>query len=102
MEINPVFVRRLYLCWLLAHKDKPNVPRLMQLTGWPRRTLQDVLKALPGMGVTLCFVEQGVRHNDGYYTLTDWGPLDAEWIAQHADGLLACLDQPVHAEFARP
>ncbi|ACY83955.1 winged helix-turn-helix domain-containing protein [Edwardsiella piscicida] len=102
MEINPVFARRLYLCWLLTHEEKPNVPRLMQLTGWPRRTLQDVLKALPGLGVTLRFVEQGVRHNDGYYTLTDWGPLDAGWIAQHVDGLVACLDQSGPRETARP
>ncbi|MBX9334874.1 helix-turn-helix domain-containing protein, partial [Serratia marcescens] len=51
MGINPVFARRLYLCWLISHSERPNVPRLMALTGWPRRTLQDVLKALPGMGV---------------------------------------------------
>lgn len=53
MDFNPVFARRLYLCWLLSHIEKPNVPHLMQVTGWPRRTLQDVLKALPGMGIEL-------------------------------------------------
>lgn len=66
MGINPVFARRLYLCWLISHSERPNVPRLMALTGWPRRTLQDVLKALPGMGVELQFVQQGVRNNDGF------------------------------------
>ncbi len=53
MELNPVFARRLYLCWLISSAEALNVPRLMTLTGWPRRTLQDVLKALPGLGVTL-------------------------------------------------
>ena len=66
MGINPVFARRFYLCWLISHSERPNVPRLMALTGWPRRTLQDVLKALPGMGVELQFVQQGVRNNDGF------------------------------------
>lgn len=51
MELNPVFARRLYLCWLISSAEALNVPRLMTLTGWPRRTLQDVLKALPGLGL---------------------------------------------------
>ncbi len=46
MDFNPVFARRLYLCWLISHLEKPNVPHLIQVTGWPRRTLQDVIKAL--------------------------------------------------------
>lgn len=91
MEFNPVFARRLYLCWLLTQLDKPNVPHLMQVTGWPRRTLQDVLKALPGMGVTLSFVQNGVRNNDGYYRLSDWGPLNERWIRQHHDALKCAI-----------
>lgn len=59
MGINSVLARRLYLCWLISHCDRPNGPRLMELTGWPRRTLQDVLKTLPGMGLKLQFVQQG-------------------------------------------
>lgn len=73
MELNPVFARRLYLCWLISSAEALNVPRLMTLTGWPRRTLQDVLKALPGLGVTLTFVQHGVRNNAGYYQLESWG-----------------------------
>ncbi|CNH03546.1 Uncharacterized protein conserved in bacteria [Yersinia pekkanenii] len=42
MELNPVFARRLYLCWLINRGDSLNVPRLMALTDWPRRTRQDV------------------------------------------------------------
>lgn len=87
MELNPVFARRLYLCWLLTQMEKPNVPRLMEITGWPRRTLQDVLKALPGMGVTLNFVQQGIRNNDGFYQLSDWGPLNEGWIQRHHQAL---------------
>lgn len=92
MEINPVFARRLYLCWLISTNEHPNVPRLMELTGWPRRTLQDVLKALPGLGLELQFVQQGVRNNAGYYQLVSWGPLSQGWINQHHEMLLAAID----------
>jgi hypothetical protein len=92
MPLNSVFARRLYLCWLISHHERPNVPRLMALTGWPRRTLQDVLKALPGMGIELQFIQQGIRNNDGYYQLADWGPLDSQWITRHHDQLLAAIE----------
>lgn len=93
MMLNSVFARRLYLCWLLDNEQKPNVPKLMEITGWPRRTLQDVLKALPGMGVELDFIQQGIRNNDGYYQLSSWGPLDRQWIEHHREQLIAAIAQ---------
>ncbi len=48
MELNPVFARRLYLAVLVEEMERPNVPRLIEATGWPRRTIQDVLKSLSG------------------------------------------------------
>lgn len=92
LNLNSVFARRLYLCWLLDNEQKPNVPRLMEMTGWPRRTLQDVLKALPGMGVELEFVQQGIRNNDGYYQISGWGPLDPQWIGRHREQLLDAIE----------
>ncbi|AVX37277.1 MULTISPECIES: helix-turn-helix domain-containing protein [Yersinia] len=91
MELNPVFARRLYLCWLISSHDSMNVPRLMELTGWPRRTLQDVLKALPSLGITLTFVQDGIRNNAGYYQLESWGPLNKKWINDHHDFILAAI-----------
>lgn len=91
MELNPVFARRLYLCWLISSTDALNVPRLMELTGWPRRTSQDILKALPGLGVTLTFVQDGVRNNDGYYRLDSWGPLNKKWIQENHSFILAAI-----------
>ncbi len=74
MELSPVFARRLYLALLVENLERPNVPKLIEKTGgWPRRTIQDVLKALPGIGIELIFVQDGRRHNDGYYQLSDWG-----------------------------
>lgn len=80
MELNPVFARRLYLALLVEQLDRPNVPKLIEITGWPRRTIQDVLKALPGFGIELAFIQDGKRHNDGYYQLSDWGPFDVHWL----------------------
>lgn len=91
MELNPVFARRLYLCWLISSHESMNVPRLMELTGWPRRTLQDVIKALPGLGITLTFVQDGVRNNAGHYQLTHWGPLNKKWVHDHHDFILAAI-----------
>lgn len=45
MELSPVFARRLYLALLVENLERPNVPKLIEKTGWPRRTIQDVLKA---------------------------------------------------------
>lgn len=92
MALNSVFARRIYLCWLIYQYERPNVPRLMELTGWPRRTLQDVLKALPGMGIELHFIQQGIRNNDGYYQLADWGPFSVKWVEKHHEALLAAIE----------
>jgi hypothetical protein len=51
-----------------------------------------VLKALPGLGVELQFVQQGVRNNDGFYQLENWGPLNKSWIHQHHQTLLAAIE----------
>ena len=81
MELSPIFARRLYLALLVQNLDRPNVPKLIESTGWPRRTIQDVLKALPGIGIELRFVQDGRRHNDGYYQLSNWGPFDYQWVS---------------------
>ncbi len=84
MELSPVFARRLYLALLVEDLERPNVPKLIEETGWPpRRTIQDVLKALPGIGIELMFIQDGRRHNDGYYHLSDWGgPFDSQWVVE--------------------
>ncbi|MCL9782530.1 helix-turn-helix domain-containing protein [Vibrio sp. S4M6] len=86
MDLSPVFARRLYIALLVESLERPNVPKLIATTGWPRRTIQDVLKALPGLGIELMFVQDGRRHNDGYYQLSDWGPFDSQWVLdRHKD-----------------
>lgn len=91
-DFNPTFARRLITADLIAHAERPSVPELMRLTGWPRRTLQDIIKALPGLGLEVEFVQDGQRNNDGYYRLNNWGALDPNWINQHRSELRQLLD----------
>ncbi|MEH6628578.1 MAG: helix-turn-helix domain-containing protein [Motiliproteus sp.] len=78
--LNPTFCRRLLITHLIATDSRPSVPQLMTLTGWPRRTIQDIIKALPGMGVALHFQQDGKRNNDGYYVVQSWGGIDKHWV----------------------
>lgn len=83
MQLSPVFARRLYIALLIQHSERPNVPKLIESTGWPRRTIQDVLKALPAIGINLSFIQDGRRHNDGYYCIKDWGPFDVKVLNRY-------------------
>ncbi len=91
MELSPVFARRLYLALLVESLERPNVPKLIEKTGWPRRTIQDVIKAMPGIGIELNFVQDGRRHNDGYYQLSAWGPFDSQWVTARKKYIAASL-----------
>ena len=91
-SLNPTFARRLIVAQLIHSQPRPNLPELIRLTGWPRRTLQDILKALPGLGLEIAFVQDGKRNNDGYYKLDSWGPFDPQWIGLHRRQLFALLD----------
>ncbi len=93
-NLNPTFARRLILAHLIETLQRPSVPALMDATGWPRRTIQDALKSLPEYGLQIAFVEEGVRHNDGYYRVTDWGPFDARWIAARWPALRQQMQLP--------
>lgn len=91
-NLNPTFARRLIVAQLIHSQPRPCVPELMRLTGWPRRTLQDILKALPGLGLELEFVQDGIRNNAGFYQIKSWGPLNPLWIEQHRLALYRLLD----------
>ena len=91
MELSPVFARRLYLALLVENLERPNVPKLIETTGWPRRTIQDDLKALPGIGIELTFIQDGRRHNDGYYQLSNWGPFDSQWVLERQGAIANSL-----------
>ena len=63
----------------------------MEKTGWPRRTIQDVIKAIPGMGVNIYFKQDGRRNNDGYYVIDHWGAINQDWLTQNIDNVKSTL-----------
>lgn len=90
-KLNSTFARRLLISHLVVTIDRPSVPVLMAETGWPRRTIQDVIKAIPGMGVNIYFKQDGCRNNDGYYVIDHWGAIDPGWLNTNIHSVKAAL-----------
>ena len=82
-KLNATFCRRLIILDLIDKDPRPSVPQLIAVTGWPRRTIQDILKALPGIGVDIHFHQDGKRNNDGYYIVDSWGAIDRKWVTDN-------------------
>ncbi|MED5296728.1 MAG: winged helix-turn-helix domain-containing protein [Pseudomonadota bacterium] len=88
------FYRRLYVAHLIA-SGVDTVPAITTATGMPRRTAQDTLSALEELDIECHFDhEQGKPHNIGHYRIVDWGPIDATWLASHAERLRQTLGYP--------
>ncbi|GIB30061.1 hypothetical protein VCSRO44_0957 [Vibrio cholerae] len=77
MELSPVFARRLYLALLVESLERPNVPKLIEKTGWPRRTIQDVIKAMPGIGIELNLCKMAADTMMATTSFLTGGPLTA-------------------------
>ena len=91
--LNPTICRRMLTLHLIDSLEKPDTPALEAVTGWPRRTLQDIIaKGLPGHGCIVEFVQQGVRNNDGYHRVLDWGSFNQLWVAQHLQDIKRALE----------
>ncbi|PPC74447.1 hypothetical protein C4K68_26300 [Pokkaliibacter plantistimulans] len=85
------FYRKLYLSWLVAQQEH-SLTSLVVLTAMPRRTIQDTLADLSDIGIDCQFVQrEGGRHNEGYYQLCSWGPINPTWVEEHLPELLQAL-----------
>lgn len=92
-KLNPTICRRMLTLHLIDSLEKPDTPSLENETGWPRRTLQDIIaKGLPGHGCVVQFEQQGVRNNDGYHRVIDWGSFDKSWVARHLQEIKQILN----------
>ncbi|ASJ95801.1 MULTISPECIES: winged helix-turn-helix domain-containing protein [Shewanella] len=86
------FMRKLYLAHLID-AEQHNLLSLNKATSMPRRTLQDAIAALGDIGISCTFVQDGERHNAGYYRLNDWGPIDKRWVKAHIEEIAQSLTQ---------
>ncbi|WP_136247568.1 winged helix-turn-helix domain-containing protein [Halomonas borealis] len=88
------FYRRLYVAQLIG-TGTASVPAITRATGMPRRTAQDTISALAELDIHCEFEpEAGQRHNIGHYVIRDWGPIDPDWVARHAERLREALGYP--------
>ncbi|WXL24837.1 winged helix-turn-helix domain-containing protein [Ectopseudomonas mendocina] len=98
MEVSKTktsFYRRLYVAWLIDSGTATSVPALMDATGMPRRTAQDTLLALGELDIHCEFQQEaGERNNAGHYQISDWGPINREWVAAHVAEIKNLLGYP--------
>ncbi len=88
------FLRRLLVAYLidLGHNT---VPRIIEVTGMPRRTAQDTIKALDEIEVR---VEQ---YNRGEYRIVNWGAISRNWIKNNFTHVCAVLSYPYEHIYER-
>lgn len=72
------FYRRLYVAHLIS-KGVNTVPKIIELTGMPRRTAQDTIVALEELAINCEFVG---ANKDGAYKINDWGAINPLWIKE--------------------
>ncbi len=79
--------RRLLVAYIIDNKTN-TVPKIVQETNMPRRTIQDTIKALNEIDIKCVF--QGAT-KDGFYQIIDWGVINKKWIKnnlQHIKNVL--------------
>ncbi|ROS04877.1 hypothetical protein EDC56_0393 [Sinobacterium caligoides] len=70
------FYRRLLVAQLISSGTN-TVPAIQALTAMPRRTAQDTISALAELGICCEFIG---ATKDGYYHISNWGPINPEWV----------------------
>ncbi|PMG26909.1 hypothetical protein BCU94_04860 [Shewanella sp. 10N.286.52.C2] len=90
-KAQKAFLRKVYLAGLIEQQQH-NLLSLQKQTQMPRRTLQDNIAAFTDIGIDVQFVQQGQRHNAGFYQLLDWGPINGAWVNSHFDKITLALE----------
>ncbi|MGI2040165.1 helix-turn-helix domain-containing protein [Shewanella frigidimarina] len=83
------FLRRILVAYLID-LGKNTVPQVMEVTGMPRRTAQDTIKALNELEIE---VEQ---YNRGKYRIKNWGAVNRSWIKNNFTHVCSVLSYPYY------
>ena len=84
------YYRRLYIAHLIDTGIN-TVPLLLEVTGMPKRTLQDTILALAEMDI-VCAISGGTKNRS--YSISEWGAINKNDIKnnlQHIKGVLQYL-----------
>ncbi|ABZ77968.1 conserved hypothetical protein [Shewanella halifaxensis HAW-EB4] len=85
------FFRKLYIAYLID-SERHNLLSLHKLTEMPRRTLQDAIAALGDLTIECEFVQEGERHNAGFYQINHWGAIDRNWVEANLNEIVSQLN----------
>lgn len=73
------FYRRLFVAHLID-RGLATVPSITEVTGMPRRTVQDTILALGELDI-IC--EFKGANKDGHYCIKAWGGINKQWITDN-------------------
>lgn len=91
MSINKTklaFFRRMYIAYLIDTMQNNQVPDLMSITGFSRRTLQSVIEGLSDYCITCEYIKTENR-----YVIKDWASIQRQWVFEHIKEIKQELDQ---------
>ncbi len=91
MDINKTklaFFRRVYVAYLIDTVKNNQVPDLMVITGFSRRTLQSVIEGLSDYCIDCEYVKTENR-----YVIKDWASVQKKWVVEHIEYIKQELDQ---------
>ena len=91
MSINKTklaFFRRMYVAYLIDTVQNNQVPDLMIITGFSRRTLQAVIDGLSDYCIACEYVKTENR-----YVIKDWASVQRQWVLEHIEEIKQELAQ---------
>jgi hypothetical protein len=47
------------------------------------------------------FVQQGQRHNEGYYRISTWGPISSAWVNSHFEQIKQHIEMVSESDMTR-
>ncbi|MDF3011965.1 MAG: hypothetical protein K0Q78_169 [Cellvibrio sp.] len=80
------FYRRIYVAWLIQQGIN-SVPKIIEVTGMPRRTAQDTLAAIHELAIEM-------ENRNGTYRITSWGAVSPQWVGDNIPQLKSVLEYP--------
>lgn len=84
------YYRRLYVAYLIDAGTN-TTQGIIDITGMPRRTLQDTIKALADLDI-VCESRGGTKASN--YRISQWGAIDKKWIHANLQHVKSVLEYP--------
>ena len=91
MSINKTklaFFRRMYVAYLIDTAKNNQVPDLMVITGFSRRTLQSVIEGLSDYCIDCEYIK-----NENRYVIKDWACVQRKWVFENIEDIKQELNQ---------